>query len=208
MNETFGRWKVTGNQIMQPCKGRNRPYIPCRCACGVEKLVRVQALRSGRSRSCGCLQREVASTLNVTHGGHQELLYGVWEAMRARCDRPNARGYSDYGGRGIRVCEGWQRYEPFRDWATANGYRAGLEIDRIDNDGNYCPENCRWTTRAVQLRNTRRTVNVAAFGETKCVADWSQDSRCRVSDETIRQRLKRGWAPEAAISCPRTDRAA
>jgi hypothetical protein len=129
----------------------------CRCSCGNETIVFVAYLRSGHTKSCGCLRGEITSQRNYTHGERQTRLYKIWAGMKQRCTNPKIAFFHRYGGRGIKVCEDWNVFEPFRDWAIANGYRNDLSIDRINNDGNYEPSNCRWITQSSQSRNTSQT---------------------------------------------------
>lgn len=130
----------------------------------------------------------------------EELLLKVWRQMRSRCgDRENSR----YGGRGISVCPEWDDYGTFRSWAIDAGYAEGLSIDRIDNDGNYAPDNCRWTDRITQANNRRGQVLLTAFGETKSLAMWARDQRCPVSAPALQLRVvRRGWDHERAIVTP------
>lgn len=179
----------------------SRAHVVCQCECGTVTVVRCDGLgRKGGARSCGCLKLETAHALNYRHGGTGTRLSSILISMRQRCDNSNNPCFQDYGGRGIYVCQEWSDFTAFRDWALANGYSDDLEIDRIDNNGPYSPENCRWVTRAVQCRNTRKTKPVVAFGETKTVAEWARDQRCVVSEHTLRHRLSRGHAPETAIT--------
>ena len=112
----------------------------------------------------------------VTHGAwaRNKKLYEVWTNMLGRCENPRREKYPDYGGRGIKVCGEWHDPNAFIDWAEANGYRPGLQLDRIDNDGDYAPDNCRWVTRAENCRNTRRTKSLTLLGETRSVAEWCE----------------------------------
>lgn len=130
-------------------------------------------------------------------------LHRIWRGMCERCNTRTNSGYQWYGGRGIRVCPEWQRdFGAFCRWALSNEYAPHLSIDRQDNDGHYEPGNCRWATNAQQARNTSRNRMITAFGETKCCAEWSEDSRCTVTDGTIASRISRGVDPEDAISLP------
>lgn len=139
----------------------------CKCDCGNEIECPTKSLRSGHTKSCGCLKREEASNRKKKHGGTHTRLYNVWNGMRQRCNDPNHKSYKDYGGRGIKVCEEWDDYENFRSWALENGYDANAKfgdctLDRIDVYGDYCPKNCRWVDQKTQAQNKRpRAKNIA-----------------------------------------------
>ena len=128
----------------------------CVCSCGNNIVAKGRELRSGHVKSCGCLKNEKASQRMTKHGmSHTKLAY-VWSCMKQRTSNPSNKKYPDYGGRGISVCDEWkQSFQSFYDWSMAHGYKEGLSIDRIDNDGNYTPENCRWTTAKTQSSNKR-----------------------------------------------------
>lgn len=138
----------------------------------------------------------------LTHGGKKSRLYCIWKGMRKRCSNPRDSLYQWYGGRGISVCEAWSDFGVFREWALANGYADDLTIERKDVNGHYEPGNCLWITRAAQLRNTRRSRMLTAFGETKLMTDWIADPRCAVRQPVLHQRLANGWGVERAISTP------
>ena len=178
---------------------------PCRCSCGREKLLTAAQLNA--NRSCGCAWEEAKRHLpnrNRTHGGRSTRLYGVWQAMLNRCRRSDMHNSHRYHGRGIVVCEEWQHdFVAFHKWAMDTGYQIGLQLDRIDNNGNYEPSNCRWVTCTMNNHNRGRDTKITAFGETKCALEWARDLRCRVSDSTILYRLRKlGWDSESAIATP------
>lgn len=134
----------------------HRSYYLCKCDCGKEKIICRQSLVCGRTISCGCAKR-----LNSqTHGQSYTRIYSIWKNMKKRCNEPNYTYYYNYGGRGIKVCDEWQKsFENFRNWAMNNGYACDLTLDRINVDGNYEPNNCRWATRKEQANNKRYTKN-------------------------------------------------
>jgi hypothetical protein len=127
-------------------------------------------------------------------------IYRIWAAMKNRCNNKNDVGYKNYGGRGIRVCSAWQRFEPFHEWAFAHGYEEELTIERIDVNGNYCPENCTWVEPFFQSRNTRRNIVVEYKGDKKCLKGW-----CEVLSlpyDNIHDRVSKGWDVVAAFETP------
>lgn len=129
----------------------------CRCDCGNICTVRADSLNHQTTLSCGCLKREMDKDRLKTHGLSNMKLYHVWLSMKDRCLNPRNKSYFYYGGRGIAVCEEWlESFLPFYEWSINHGYKEGLTIDRINNDGNYEPDNCRWTTWDVQSKNRRK----------------------------------------------------
>lgn len=135
-------------------------------------------------------------------GKQKHPLYTVWKGMRARCFNPNHVGYPRYGERGIFPVPEWDDYSKFFFWSIDHGYEKGLWLDRIDNDGPYSPENCRWVTPKKSGNNTSKNVIISAFDESKTVSEWGDDIRCAVPLNTVYQRLELGWTPEDAIIQP------
>lgn len=127
----------------------------CQCSCGREVVVSGKLLRDGRTKSCGCLKPVICALVQTKHGDAYTRLHRIWRGMKTRCTNHRCKAFPRYGGRGIRVCDDWRRYELFRDWAHANGYSEHLTIDRINNDGHYEPKNCRWASYAEQRQNQR-----------------------------------------------------
>ena len=144
-------------------------YWVCRCDCGRITKVRPDALKSGTVVSCGCYHSEIssdiASKINFKHGLSRSRLFGIWKNIQTRCYNQKSPAFSNYGGRGISMCEEWKNdFLSFFLWSTNNGYEPGLEIDRIDNDGPYAPRNCRWITRKENCRNRRNNYQVEING--------------------------------------------
>lgn len=139
----------------------------CVCSCGKEIVTRSSHLKSGKSKSCGCYHlsnfKEGRGTPRRTHGMSRSKLYNVYRAMKSRCYLPSTERYKSYGGRGIKICESWlENPESFLQWSIDNGYRDGLQIDRIDVNGDYSPENCRWITAKDNARNKQNTLRMAS----------------------------------------------
>ena len=160
----------------------------CRCDCGNEKEILRNSLVSGTTKSCGCLEKEIKSTMHLKHGMAKSRLWNIWTGMRDRCSRSNNKDYQRYGGRGIRVCPEWDSdFRNFYDWSMGNGYSDELTIDRIDNDGNYEPSNCRWVTRKEQtrIRSITKTIPLARIAEIDGItyqAAYDKYVRCNVSN--------------------------
>ena len=183
--------------------GRNKhgkQLFECKCACGNKTTVERGSIRSGNTKSCGCYKQEMAIKANRTHGMTNTPLYNSWRAMQERCNNPNASNYKIYGGRGVAICSEWLEFEPFARWAMANGFQPGLWIERIDNNGNYEPSNCKWATREEQSNNRRNNHMVTFRSKTMSIAQWSRVTGIRYS--TLRSRFNDGWPPERALTTP------
>jgi len=154
----FGRLTVLAFSHM--AIGRQQ-YWKCRCDCGNEIRRRIGDLKSGRTKSCGCLRKEAVGTsaYNFRHGMSNTRIYRIHRGMLARCGNSRSRVFKYYGGRGIKVCAGWHNATTFIKWALTNGYQNNLTLDRRENNGNYEPSNCRWVTMKVQRHNRREVAN-------------------------------------------------
>lgn len=159
--QRFGRLTVlerAPNQMVNLKSGRKMSVTAwrCKCDCGGEKVIVGSSLKSGYTRSCGCLEKENRVKLLKTHGLTDTRLHRIWSGMKARCNRKTCPAYPNYGGRGITVCSEWEHsFIEFYNWAISHGYRDDLSIDRINNDKGYSPDNCRWATRHEQRINQR-----------------------------------------------------
>ena len=172
-------------------RSKQHIYWICQCDCGNTKSVMGCHLTRGLTKSCGCLVKENTRNMFTTHGLTQHPLFEIWGSMKKRCYNPKTKAYKDYGGRGISVCDDWvSDFKSFYEWAIRTGYKEGLTIDRINVNGNYCPENCRWITLQEQARNRRNTVWVTYQGKQICKAEFAR--MIGISDSTVRRRIKKG----------------
>ncbi len=154
-------------------------FWKCKCDCGNITTVRRDHLKSGTTKSCGCFHSECARKLvvelNTTHNLSNTKLYKIWDGMKDRCDNPESHYYKNYGGRGIIICDEWKNdFISFYNWAMNNGYSKDLTIDRIDVNGNYCPQNCRWVDMKTQCRNRRSNVIVEYEGKKMCLIEAAE----------------------------------
>lgn len=168
----------------------------CTCDCGKrkEKSVVAYDLISGKVRSCGCIYFESNKGRRMTHGKTSTRLHRIWCGMRQRCNDPAYPAYRIYGGKGVTVCEEWSDFQSFYDWSMENGYREDLTIDRIDSNGNYCPENCRWATMKEQQNNRTNNIRLSVFGIEKTISEWSEASG--IPRATLDWRVKNHWAED------------
>ena len=181
--------------------GRHQAKWLCQCDCGNTACITRSQLKSGKTKSCGCYQKQMASDANKTHGLSKERLYYIWKDMRSRCQNPKQKEYGDYGARGISLCSDWENYLKFREWALSHGYRFDLTIDRIDNDKGYYPENCRWATRAQQNRNMRRNHHVIYRGKDYIVAELAR--KAGISKSVFLNRImNEGFTVAEAVELP------
>ena len=173
----------------------------CKCECGDFVKVKKWNFTSGNTKSCGCLKIESTITMskgNIVHGMSRTRIYRVWEAMKRRCDNPVSERHSNYGGRGITYCDEWGEFEGFYKWALSNGYEERLTIDRIDNNGNYEPINCRWATWQEQSLNKTNSRKVTYKNKIITMAELSEATGKPY--HLLYQRIvKLGWSVSEAV---------
>ncbi len=191
--QRFGRLVV----IERAGNKRREALWKCRCDCGTFKEVTSYNLRKGMTQSCGCLRKETTSEMFrgnktcMTHGRYGTRLYRIWAGMKHRCSPScSKREFDSYYGKGIRVCNEWNDFAVFAEWALKSGYSDELSIDRINNDGNYEPENCRWATIETQINNRSNSKYVTYRGETLTVAQWER--KIGMNRGSLRGFLERG----------------
>jgi hypothetical protein len=197
--QKYGRLTV----IKKAEKSENgRAFWHCRCECGNEKTVLGKDLRSGNSKSCGCLKKELMSSRMTTHGCTNTRLYNIWYSMKQRCENPSTeKSRMNYKNRGITICPEWHDISSFQEWALSNGYTKELTIDRKNNDKGYYPENCRWVDNKTQANNRRSCRNITFNGETHTIAQWAE--RLGMSYNVLDNRLLYlGWDIEKALTIP------
>lgn len=199
-DQEFGRWTVIGDVESDG----KRQLVPCRCQCGTERKVRADALRSGDSTSCGCFAREFHKSRLTRSDLSRTYIYRIWWHIVDRCCNPECPAYENYGGRGIRVCDRWRdSVEDFcGDILASIGERPSprMELDRIENDGNYEPGNVRWATRSQQARNRRATAKLTLSGVTRPMADWAEITGIKYY--TLKMRKQLGWSDEKTLTTP------
>lgn len=181
-------------------KGKHH-YWKCLCICGNTSYPSSSDLTTGHTQSCGCLTKERTRERKTTHGKSYSHEFYIWSNMLQRCHSPNNPGYQYYGSRGVKVCERWQK---FANFYADMGIKPSPKhsIDRIDNNGDYCPENCRWATDKEQGNNTRRSVWITYKGETKTMIDWARS--VGIPYKTLHTRLRKlGWEIESVLTTPK-----
>lgn len=175
-----------------------KSYWICKCECGNISTVQSYDLTRNKTISCNDCGNKRIGEKNKKHDSYKIRLYRTWSNMKTRCNNSNYEMYKSYGGKGIKVCEEWNEFIVFKDWALNNGYKENLTLDRINNDKSYCPENCRWATMKVQ-QNNRTNNNMITFkGETLTMKQWSE--KLGILYTTIQRRMKKKWPIEKVLS--------
>ena len=197
----FGRLTII--KRIENGKGRVTMYL-AQCDCGKFVKVRAGNVTRGKTISCGCYHKELVSQAQK-HGQARKRnctrLYNIWCGIKARCYNSHVKDFKHYGGKGIKMCEEWvSNFNAFSTWAESNGYNDTLTIDRIDNNKNYEPSNCRWVTRKEQSKNTSQNHYITFNEETKLLTEWSKQTG--INATTILNRLNRGWSIEKTLTTP------
>lgn len=198
--QKFGKLNVLKfNNINR--KNRHAVWL-CICDCGSEILVESSRLTSGNTKSCGCLKAELNKSRALKHGHYNERLYKIWFDMKRRCYNKERKAYKYYGAKGITVCKEWlNNYNSFHDWALSHGYNNNLTLERIDFNGNYCPENCKWISQKEQTQNSSHNHFIKFNNKTLTITQWSKE--IGIAPKTIRERLNKGWATNKVLSAQR-----
>jgi hypothetical protein len=197
----FGRWLV-----VEEIHDRKQKSYYCICECGNEnsQVITLSDLKRGHTKSCGCYQKEIAGKMATKHGLREHRLYSIWASMKTRCYNANSVAYKNYGGRGITICEEWMDEDDgfinFYNWAMRSGYSNELTLDRINTNGNYETNNCRWADRITQANNTRVTQYVEINGETRTPNKWREIYN--LSRSTYKWRISKGWDIVTALTTP------
>jgi len=194
--QRFGRLVVESFAYMSKCR---HSMWNCRCDCGGHNVVSTSNLKTGEVKSCGCLRRICHPK---THEESGSRLYNIWSGIKKRTGVETNKDFKYYGGRRIVMCGEWKNdFLAFKNWAISSGYRDDLTIDRIDVNGDYCPENCRWIPMEKQAENKRNNVKLMYHGETMILADWSERTGIKIT--TLWSRLFiYGWSVEEAFETP------
>lgn len=199
--EEFGKWKVISYAYTKQGKSQGIPYWNCICDCGKEQIVSGKMLKGGQSKSCGCSRKENVEIgeRTKTHGMTKTRLYKIWAKMKYRCYNANYHEYKYYGGKGIVVCDEWKdSFENFKEWAFKNGYTEKLTIDRIDHEGDYTPNNCKWATVNEQANNKSNNVYLTHNGKRLTLAQWAKELNLPYS--TLANRRRKGKSIEEILN--------
>lgn len=202
IGEKFGRLTVEEKAERPKHIKSKRAYWKCKCDCGNEIIATTTDLKTGHTKSCGCLRAEKISKMSRKHGKRNERIYDIWRNMRKRCNNPKCDRYKDYGERGIEVCKEWnESFINFYKWSTNSGYNDKLTLDRINVDGNYEPSNCRWQTYKQQNNNKRNTTKVEYKNKEYTLRELSDEFN--IDYEALRKRINAyKWEISKAIETP------
>ena len=188
--------------VIEYSETRNgQAYWLCKCDCGNKIVARANHLRTGNIKSCGCLRGKVNANRSK-HGLSYSRIYNTYYGMVKRCNLPSNASFSRYGGRGIKICDEWldksNGFNNFLEWALSHGYSETLTLDRIDVNGNYSPENCRWVTPKVQANNRSSNVIIEYNSESHTMSEWAEITG--ISQQAIASRLRKGWSVQRTLT--------
>lgn len=205
IGQRFGRWTVIEDLGVLYDNGTNKSAVMVKCDCGKIRRHFIHLLVNGISKSCGCFRKENASILiskrKHKHNLSKHPLFHIWTGMKTRCYNEKDKSYKRYGGRGIKMCDEWKNdFLTFYNWAINNGWKKGLINDRENNDGSYCPDNCRFITDAVSVRNRSNNINLTFNGVTKCITDWANE--IGICTPSLKKRIKK-WGLDRALTTPK-----
>lgn len=206
VGQKFGRLTVI-EDLGYPKDGSGRK-LKCLCDCGKETIISQSSVIGGHTKSCGCfaiektIERDKARSVRGGDSIDPEYirLYGIWSGMKDRCYNSKHNRYYRYGERGIKICDEWQDYLIFKEWALSHGYQNDLSIDRIDTNGDYEPSNCKWATREEQMNNTSRNQNITYKGRTQTLTLWCRE--LGLDYGRTKARIYSGFTPEEAFELP------
>lgn len=185
--------------VSEISKIKERRAFECVCDCGKTVHIILKELTNGHTKSCGCYKIDNHTLRFTKHGGRGTKLYNVWKGMRMRCNNSNTEHFMAYGGRGITICKDWDEFLTFKTWSIKNGYAEGLSIDRINVNGNYEPDNCRWSTQLIQVRNARSNNKITFNNKTQCLSEWAEELGIKRS--TLSSRINTmGWSIDRALT--------
>lgn len=201
INNVYNRLKV-----LKLFKENYKWYATCQCSCGkVVEKIDVRSLLSGNTKSCGCYNLEMIIKRNTKHGQKPRgkktnRLYSIWSDMKRRCSNTTRKDAKNYSLKNITVCEEWNEYPVFKEWAIENGYNDTLTLERIDNTKGYSPENCKWIPKSEQSKNRTSNHYITYNGQTKTLTDWSKETG--IPRTTLTSRLRHNWSIEDALTKP------
>ena len=202
--QKFGKLTAIRLHHIKKEKSGTRHYWLFKCDCGQECVINKQYATSGHTKSCGCSKGEMITNKKITHNLSKSRIYIIYHQIIRRCYNKNNVAYENYGGRGIVMCDEWKNdFKTFYDWAMNNDYKENLTIDRINVNGNYCPENCRWVDKKEQARNTRHNHYITYRGVTHCISEWAEIYK--IDKRLLGERLRHGWSFTRAIKTSSTE---
>lgn len=179
--------------------GKKIRRLKVQCDCGKVFNVNKNSITSNKTKSCGCFKKETILNQHIKHSLYKHPLFKIWQGIKKRCYNKNCSNFYGYGGRGIKMCDTWQNdFNSFYNWAIENGWRKGLHIDRIDVDGNYEIDNCRFVTQKENNRNRRNTIYITSNNVKKTIGEWSEETGIKYA--TIKSRFMKGWNINRVLS--------